>query len=93
VTQGVYVVVEDADAHYARAKAAGAEIVLDIRTHAVAKGEFSMRDSSALRRHHHLPRKAESAAEPVDRKTTVAVTTRPAIPKAISGPSVLMTLG
>ncbi|MGB6439992.1 MAG: VOC family protein [Methyloceanibacter sp.] len=32
VTQGIYVVVEDADAHYTRAKAAGAEIVLDIKT-------------------------------------------------------------
>src|SRR6478735_7250161 len=32
VTRGIYVVVEDADAHYTRAKAAGAEIVLDIKT-------------------------------------------------------------
>lgn len=30
-TQGAYVIVADADAHYARAKAAGAVIVLDIR--------------------------------------------------------------
>src|SRR4030042_6200890 len=30
VTQGIYVVVDDADAHYARAKAAGAGIVMDI---------------------------------------------------------------
>ena len=30
-TQTPYVIVEDADAHYARAKAAGAEIVLDIK--------------------------------------------------------------
>ncbi len=30
VTQSPYVVVEDADAHYARAKQAGAEILLDI---------------------------------------------------------------
>lgn len=32
VTQGIYVVVHDVDAHYARAKAAGAEIVIDIKT-------------------------------------------------------------
>jgi hypothetical protein len=31
-TQCPYVVVADADAHYARAKAAGAQIVMDIRT-------------------------------------------------------------
>ena len=31
VTQGIYVVVDDVDAHYARAKSAGAEIVIDIK--------------------------------------------------------------
>jgi uncharacterized glyoxalase superfamily protein PhnB len=29
-TQSAYVIVEDADAHYARAKAAGAEIVMEL---------------------------------------------------------------
>jgi uncharacterized glyoxalase superfamily protein PhnB len=29
-TQSAYVIVEDADAHYARAKAAGAEIVMEV---------------------------------------------------------------
>jgi uncharacterized glyoxalase superfamily protein PhnB len=29
-TQSAYVIVEDADAHFARAKAAGAEIVMDV---------------------------------------------------------------
>jgi uncharacterized glyoxalase superfamily protein PhnB len=31
-TQGMYVVVADADAHYARAKAAGAEILFELKT-------------------------------------------------------------
>lgn len=30
-TQNTYIIVEDADTHYARAKATGAEIVIDIK--------------------------------------------------------------
>ena len=44
VTQGIYVVVEDADAHYARAKAAGAEIVLDIKTQDYGGRDYTARD-------------------------------------------------
>jgi len=43
-TQGIYVVVEDADAHYARAKAAGAEIVLDIKTQDYGGRDYTARD-------------------------------------------------
>lgn len=44
VTQGIYVVVEDVDAHYARAKAAGTEIVLDIRTQDYGGRDYTARD-------------------------------------------------
>src|SRR4029077_15215540 len=44
VTQGIYVVVEDADAHYTRAKAAGAEIVLDIKTQDYGGRDYTARD-------------------------------------------------
>jgi uncharacterized glyoxalase superfamily protein PhnB len=44
VTQGIYVVVDDADAHYARAKAAGAEIVIDIKTEDYGGRGYTARD-------------------------------------------------
>ncbi len=44
VSQSPYIVVEDADAHYARAVAAGAEIVLDIRDEDYGGREYSCRD-------------------------------------------------
>jgi len=44
VTQGIYVVVGDADGHYARAKAAGAEIVIDIRTQDYGGRDYPARD-------------------------------------------------
>ena len=44
VTQGIYVVVGDADGHYARAKAAGAEIVIDIRTQDYGGRDYTARD-------------------------------------------------
>jgi len=44
VTQGIYVVVEDADAHSARAKAAGAEIVLDIKSEDYGGRDYTVRD-------------------------------------------------
>ncbi|MGH6865703.1 MAG: VOC family protein [Methyloceanibacter sp.] len=43
-TQGLYVVVEDADAHYARAKAAGAEIVLDLKSQDYGGRDYTCRD-------------------------------------------------
>ncbi len=43
-TQGIYVVVEDADAHYAAAKAAGAEIVREIKTQDYGGRDYSCRD-------------------------------------------------
>lgn len=43
-TQGIYVVVDDADSHYARAKAAGAEIVIDIRTQDYGGRDYTARD-------------------------------------------------
>jgi uncharacterized glyoxalase superfamily protein PhnB len=48
VTQGIYVVVEDADAHYTRAKAAGAEIVLDIKTQDYGGRDYTARDLEAM---------------------------------------------
>lgn len=42
--QGVYVWVEDADAHYARAKAAGAEIVREIEDTPYGSREYTARD-------------------------------------------------
>ena len=44
VTQSVYVFVDDADAHYARAKAAGAEIVVDIKTQDYGGRDYTCRD-------------------------------------------------
>jgi uncharacterized glyoxalase superfamily protein PhnB len=43
-TQGPYVVVEDADAHYARAVAAGAEIVIEIADASYGGRGYSCRD-------------------------------------------------
>ena len=44
VTQSPYIIVEDVDAHYARAKAAGAEIVIDIRDEEYGGRGYSARD-------------------------------------------------
>ena len=44
VTQSPYVIVADADAHYARAKAAGAEIVRDLADTDYGSREYSVRD-------------------------------------------------
>lgn len=44
VAQGIYVVVEDVDAHYARAKAANAEIVIDIKTQDYGGRDYTARD-------------------------------------------------
>jgi uncharacterized glyoxalase superfamily protein PhnB len=43
-THGTYVVVDDADAHYARAKAAGAEIVIDLKTQDYGGRDYTCRD-------------------------------------------------
>jgi len=43
-TQGTYVIVADVDGHYARAKAAGAEIVLDIKTQDYGGRDYTCRD-------------------------------------------------
>jgi uncharacterized glyoxalase superfamily protein PhnB len=43
-TRGVYVIVSDADAIYARAKAAGAQIVLDIKDEGYGGRGFTCRD-------------------------------------------------
>lgn len=43
-TQSCYVVVEDADQHYARAVAAGAAIVLDIKSDSLGRRGYSCRD-------------------------------------------------
>jgi len=43
-TQAPYVVVADADAHYAQAKAAGAEIVVDIKTEDYGGRGYTCRD-------------------------------------------------
>ena len=42
---GIYVYVEDPDAHYARAKAAGAEIVRELANTDYGSREYSARDS------------------------------------------------
>src|SRR5204862_7272648 len=42
--QGVYVYVEDVDAHYARAKAAGAEIVMELEDTDYGSRGYSVRD-------------------------------------------------
>ncbi len=44
VTQSPYVVVPDADTHYARAKAAGAEIVIDIKDEDYGGRGYTCRD-------------------------------------------------
>jgi uncharacterized glyoxalase superfamily protein PhnB len=44
VTQGLYVIVDDADAHYAGAKAAGAEIVIDLKTQDYGGRDYTCRD-------------------------------------------------
>jgi uncharacterized glyoxalase superfamily protein PhnB len=44
VAQGVYVYVADVEAHYARAKAAGAEIVMEIYDTPYGSREYSARD-------------------------------------------------
>jgi uncharacterized glyoxalase superfamily protein PhnB len=44
VTQSVYVIVKDADAHYARAKAAGAEIIIEIKTEDYGGRGYTCRD-------------------------------------------------
>ena len=43
-TQTVYVVVADVDAHYARAKQAGAEIVIDIKDEDYGGRDYTCRD-------------------------------------------------
>ncbi len=43
-TQGIYVVVEKVDDHYARAKASGAEIVLPIKTQDYGGRDYTCRD-------------------------------------------------
>jgi uncharacterized glyoxalase superfamily protein PhnB len=44
VTQGIYMYVPDIDAHYARAKAAGAEIVYELRDTDYGSREYAARD-------------------------------------------------
>lgn len=44
VLQGVYVYVADVDAHYARARAAGAEIVRELQDTDYGSREYSVRD-------------------------------------------------
>jgi uncharacterized glyoxalase superfamily protein PhnB len=44
VTQGLYVVVADVDGHYARAKAGGAEIVLELKTQDYGGRDYTCRD-------------------------------------------------
>lgn len=43
-TQSCYLVVEDADAHYARAQAAGADIVLELKSDGLGRRGYSCRD-------------------------------------------------
>lgn len=43
-TQSCYLVVDDADAHYARAQGAGAEIVLEIKSDGLGRRGYSCRD-------------------------------------------------
>jgi uncharacterized glyoxalase superfamily protein PhnB len=43
-TQSCYLLVNDADAHYARAKASGAEIILDIQDHDFGGRSYACRD-------------------------------------------------
>ena len=44
VTMGVYVIVEDADAHFARAKAAGAEIAREPVTQDYGGRDYTCKD-------------------------------------------------
>jgi uncharacterized glyoxalase superfamily protein PhnB len=44
VSGGIYVIVDDPDAHYARAKQAGAEIVLDIKSEEYGGRGYTCRD-------------------------------------------------
>lgn len=44
VTQGIYVYVEDVDAHHERAKAAGAEIVIELQDTHYGSREYAARD-------------------------------------------------
>lgn len=44
VTQGIYVVVPEVDKHYGRAKAAGAEIVIDIKDEDYGGRDYTARD-------------------------------------------------
>jgi uncharacterized glyoxalase superfamily protein PhnB len=44
VTQSAYIIVADVDAHYAKAKAAGAEIVMDIKDEDYGGRGYSARD-------------------------------------------------
>ncbi len=44
VTGGIYVAVEDADAHHRRAAAAGAEMVLELREMDYGSREYTCRD-------------------------------------------------
>ncbi len=41
---GIYMIVEDIDAHHARAKAAGAELVMDLRDTEYGSREYTARD-------------------------------------------------
>jgi uncharacterized glyoxalase superfamily protein PhnB len=43
-SQSAYIIVDDADAHYARALAAGAEIVMDIKDEEYGGRGYSCRD-------------------------------------------------
>jgi uncharacterized glyoxalase superfamily protein PhnB len=43
-SQSAYIIVDDADAHYARARAAGAEIVMDIKDEEYGGRGYSCRD-------------------------------------------------
>jgi uncharacterized glyoxalase superfamily protein PhnB len=44
VNQSIYVVVDDIEAHYERAKAAGAEIVMELRDQDYGSRDYSARD-------------------------------------------------
>jgi uncharacterized glyoxalase superfamily protein PhnB len=44
VTQSLYIYVQDVDAHHARAKAAGAEVVIELRDTEYGSREYSARD-------------------------------------------------
>jgi uncharacterized glyoxalase superfamily protein PhnB len=44
VTQGIYIVVENVDVHYTRAKAANAAIVIDIKTQDYGGRDYTARD-------------------------------------------------